>query len=82
MKKDNQNNSYRTSDLALAGALCVSGFVVERVEKINPKRSVFIFDNSTELEEAINKYWSGRLEIEPQAYFYQLKNLKARIYQY
>jgi hypothetical protein len=74
-------SSFRTSDLPLAGALCVLGFMVEEVEKVNPKRSVFIFDNSKELEKAVNDYWAGRLTVEPQKYFYQLKNLKARIYQ-
>jgi len=72
---------FRTADLALTAALCVSGFVVEEMERVNPTRSVFIFQNSAELQGAVNGYWRGDLRVEPQAFFNQLKTLKARIYE-
>lgn len=73
--------TYRTADLALTAALCVSGFVVEEMEKVNPKRSVFVFENGEELLEAVNQYWRQEMRIEPQDYFNQLKIIKARIYE-
>ena len=78
----NQNNKdFRTADLALTAALCVSGFVVEEVDKVSPKRAVFVFKKGEKLLEAINKYWRQEMRVEPQDYFNQLKIIKARIYE-
>ncbi len=73
--------TYRTADLALTAALCVSGFIVEEMEKVNPQRSVFVFEKGEELLEAVNQYWRREMRIEPQDYFNQLKIIKARIYE-
>ena len=78
----NQNNKdFRPADLALTAALCVSGFVVEEVDKVSPQRSVFVFQNGEKLLEAINQYWRQEMRVEPQDYFNQLKIIKARIYE-
>jgi uncharacterized protein DUF5659 len=71
---------YRTSDLSLTAALTAGGFVVLEIETLNPKRSVFIFANSPTLQGVVSQYWNRQLRIEPQAYFNELKTLKARIY--
>lgn len=75
------NRDFRTADLALTAALCVSGFVVEDVDRVSPQRSVFVFENGEELREAVNRYWKRELRVEPQDYFNQLKTIKARIYE-
>ena len=72
---------YRTADLALAAALCVSRFAVEHVERESQRRLVFVFERNERLSEAVDKYWRGELLVDPQTYFNQLKVLKARIYQ-
>ena len=74
---------YRTSDLALAATLGVSGFVIEDVEKTCSLRSVFVIKKPIELDmdETIRRYWRGEMKVEPQSYFNQLKILKTRIYQ-
>ena len=74
------NDFYRTSDLALVATLCVLGFVVEEVENGNFQRSIFLLSNSARLKKTVNQYWRGKLKVEPQAYFNQLKILKTRIY--
>jgi len=81
MRFQNQTNVFRTADLAMTAALCVSGFIVDEMERVSPTRSVFIFTDSAELKETISQYWRGELRVEPQAYFNQLKILKARIYE-
>ncbi|MCX6761120.1 MAG: DUF5659 domain-containing protein [Candidatus Nealsonbacteria bacterium] len=81
MNSSNTKDIFRTADLAITAALSVSGFVVDEVEKVSPTRSVFIFIDSAELQEAINKFWRGEMLIEPMAFFNQLKLLKARIYE-
>lgn len=78
----NQNNrDFRTADFALTAALCVSGFVVEELDRVSPQRSVFVFQNGDELLEAVNQYWRRELRVEPQDYFNQLKIIKARLYE-
>ena len=81
MTSANTNDEFRTADLSLTAALCVSGFVVQEMERVSPTRSVFIFNDSIELQETVNGYWRGDLQVEPQAFFNQLKTLKARIYE-
>lgn len=82
MSMTTQNNiDFRTADLALTAALCVSGFVVEEMDRVSPSRSVFVFEKGEELLEAVNQYWRKELRVEPQDYFNQLKILKARIYE-
>lgn len=81
MTRNTTQEFFRTADLALCGALCVLGFVVEEVDRVDTRRSVFIFRSSDELREVVSGYWRGELRVEPQAYFNQLKVLKARIYE-
>lgn len=81
MSRDNEIEVFKTADLPLAAALSVFGFIVEKVERVDSRRSVFIFNNSDELQEAVSNYWKGGMLIEPQKYFNQLKTLKARIYE-
>lgn len=78
---NNTQEYYRTADLALTAALCVAGFVVVDVDSVSPQRSVFIFQNSLELEKTVDQYWRGESRVDPQAYFQHLKIIKARIYQ-
>ena len=77
----NEKETFRTADLSLTASLCVSGFVVKEVERVDPKRSIFIFEKSEKLLKEVDKYWRKEMKLEPQEYFYQLKILKARIYE-
>ena len=81
MKENTSEGMYRTADLALAAALCVSRFGVENVDRVSHNRLVFVFERNERLNEAVERYWRGELLVEPQTFFNQLKVLKARIYQ-
>ena len=76
-----QNKLYKTADLPQVAALSVHGFAVKDVERSNTQRVFFLFNNSKQLEEFVAEYWKGRIKVEPQNYFNQLKLLKGRIYQ-
>jgi hypothetical protein len=82
MSRAKEIEMFKTADLPLAAALCVAGFIVEEMERSDARRSIFIFENSAELQEQIRRYWRGAILVEPQAYFSQCKALKARIYEY
>ena len=82
MKSQNLNTFYRTSDLALCGALVCLGFVVQEVERVNPSRVVFIFQDSSQLQEVVGEFWRNELKVDPLKYFSEIKLLKARIYKH
>jgi len=76
----NTNNYYRTSDLALVVAMSLS-FPIEALERESSGKVYFLFRKNNEgFEDTLQKYWSRELRIEPQAFFNQLKVIKARIY--
>ena len=77
---DDPQYFFHTSDLALATAISVSGVAIEAMQQTESERMNFIFAKSEKLTDLVNQFWRGELRIEPQAYFNQLKVLKARIY--
>lgn len=78
---ENRDYFFKTSDLALATAICVFGVAIEATEQADDgRRTVFIFNKSDKLTDITSRFWIGELSIEPQAYFNQLKILKTRIY--
>ena len=79
MKIKNENNLFRTSDLALAAVLSLS-FSIEFIDKENPSKAYFVFSKTKELDDSIEKYWRGDLKVEPQGYHAQLRVIKARLY--
>jgi|WetSurMetagenome_2_1015567.scaffolds.fasta_scaffold52588_5 hypothetical protein len=77
----NNKDVFQTADLSLAVALCVSGYVVAEMNRVSPTRSMFVFEDSAELQATMSGYWRGELRVEPQSFFNQMKILKARIYE-
>jgi len=75
-----QKNIYRTSDLALAATISIS-YPIQAIDRVtNFSKAYFLFRRAKELEQLIEKYWRQELRVEPQAYFNQLKIIKARLY--
>lgn len=69
---------FRTSDLALAATLSITQKIVA-LDRQGGK-TFFVFRNNRTLSELVSSYWQGEIQIEPQAYFNQLKALKTRLY--
>lgn len=74
------SNYYETSDLGLAAALLTYGSVLVRVNKENPKRAIFIFATSRELNDLVEAFRAGSLSVSALSYFENTKRLKSRIY--
>ncbi|MBI2085951.1 hypothetical protein HYT74_01270 [Candidatus Daviesbacteria bacterium] len=71
---------YKTSDLALTSVLALY-FPLETIDKTqNPYKAQFVFKRDRQLDQLIESYWHGKVRVEPQAYFNQLKSIKARLY--
>ena len=73
---------FRTSDLALATAISVSGIAIEAMQQTEGQRQFFIFAKSAKLTDLVNEFWRGEMRVEPQAFFNQLKTLKTRLYRH
>ena len=71
---------FHTNDLALAATLVVCGYKLTQVDRGNPRRVIFIFDNSFQLAAAIDSYWQDELSVSPKKYFDTVRDLKSRIY--
>lgn len=75
------NQYYKTADLALIAVILL--FIpdsLEVVDRGNPHKVFFCFGKSPELDSLVKRYWSRELQVEPQAFFNQLKQVKVRIY--
>lgn len=73
------NDYYSTPDLALATVISLS-YPVEAIDRQNPHKALFLFKREPGLDQLVEAYWRKELKVEPQDYFSQLKNLKARLY--
>ena len=76
----NQDNLYQTSDLALATVISL-WYPIETIDRLSPQKAQFVFKSSNELDGLVEKYWRKEVKIEPQAFFQQLRILKARLYE-
>jgi hypothetical protein len=71
---------YESSDLALVAYLSLS-FPIESINKSNPRKAVFNFVQTTELDKQANAFWRGETRVEPRAYFDALRRIKSRLYE-
>ncbi len=74
------SQQFETSDLGLATALVSSGNSLFSVDKSNPRRVIFIFNQTSELSDKVDQYWSGQLHVAANSYMDHVKYLKAMIY--
>ena len=74
------NNYFETSELSLSSALLCLGYKLLIVEKRNPK-SLFMFERTEFIDQAIQGFWAGEVRVEPKAYFNAIKEVKSRLYQ-
>lgn len=84
MKIDNVNKLpvqqfYKTSDLGLATTLSLH-FPVKTIFRSNPRKVLFVFEQTDELNDFVDKYWRNGIVVEPQTFTNQIKNIKTRIY--
>ena len=75
----NEVDYYRTSDLGLASTIALF-YPIETINKQNPRKAEFVFRKEKSLDALVEQYWRGLLQVEPQAYFQQLRLVKARLY--
>ncbi len=77
----NENDYYKTTDIALATALHCYGLKLDAIDKTNPSRASFVFERNKGLDELIQAFWSHSLKVDPLTFFNELKQVKTRLYQ-
>ena len=79
MNQQTSSDTYVTSDLALATTISLQ-FPIQNIDRSNPRKAVFVFLRSTELEDLVEGYFRNELKISPQTFFNQLRDIKSRLY--
>lgn len=80
LETDNQINDFSTFDLGCSAALISVGFNLVSLDKQNPRRVLFVFGIKVGIDETVNDYFSGRLQVDARTLFDNIKMLKNRIY--
>jgi hypothetical protein len=75
-----QNKLFSTSDLGLASSLISTNYTLINLNKLNPKKVLFIFQKDDGIDEVIEDYWSDNLQVSARSYFDNIKMLKSRVY--
>ena len=73
-------NCYETYDLGLAAALRTCGYQLIGFEPTASRRVAFVFEATPSLDEAIQRFWTGRLSVDALSYFGSVKLLKTQIH--
>ena len=74
------NQLFESSDLALVTFLSLL-FPIDNIDRSNPRRAVFLFKQTEELNKQVQAFWRGETHVEPRAYFDALRRIKSRLYE-
>jgi hypothetical protein len=78
----NQNQYQKTTSLALAAAIqAYSENKLLFVERSLTNKSTFVFADTPDLTQTINKFWRKELLLDALTYFEALRYIKARLYE-
>jgi len=71
---------FRSSDFYLVAFLFAKGAVLVGIDKTNPKRAIFAFEKSAEMEQEADDYLNNRASVNPKVFMYAIKELKQKLY--
>jgi len=80
MEKQN-NSTFSTDNFQLAAYLLAESCKLLMVDKFNPRRAVFMFEESERRQKLNQKFISYQALVEPHRFFSAQKDLKQLIYQ-
>ena len=80
VKQNTDKEPFTTYDIGVSTALLCSGYTLLSVDKDNPHKSLFIFNNEVSIEKTANQFFSNTLTVKAREFFDQLKALKNLIY--
>jgi len=74
------NNEYESNDLCLITTLHYMSVPILRINAKNPKKVIFVFENSEALAKILSEYFRSNLLVDPVKFFQTLKIVKSSIY--
>ncbi len=77
---DDYERYYYSSDIDVASTLVCKGYELVDVVPVNPTKATFAFKNHPAILDAVDGFWSNRIEVRPLEFANARKNLKSRIY--
>lgn len=60
----NENEQWKTAELALASALSLHGFPLLALDRSQGRRVFFVFSNSSELQSTVGDFWNGTVPVD------------------
>lgn len=73
-------NTFKTSDFQLSCCLVSIGFKLDCLDRSNPKRIEFCFEQTDSLNQVVQSFWKNELTLSPIDLFNAQKFLKSQIY--
>lgn len=70
----------KTSDFTLASTLLTLGFDIIGIDKTNPRRVVFYYRRTSEVEVALKKYDNNEIVVNPKQFVFSQREIRGRIH--
>lgn len=82
MKNDDKSylDVLKTSDFTLASTLYCLGYDITGIDKNTPKRVVFYFRKTSDLEATVDKYFKNQVKINPLNFDRAQREIRAQIH--
>jgi hypothetical protein len=77
---DDYENYYYSNDIDVASVLICKGYELQDVVPISHNKATFVFKNNEVITDAVEGFWSNRIEVHPLEFANHRKNLKSRIF--
>ena len=74
-------NTFSTDSFVLASYLLCESFNLISIDRTNPRRMVFVFDDTVNRPSLVELFFSYKAQIEPNRFYSAQRNLKQLIYQ-
>lgn len=77
---DDHIHHYYTSDIDIAAMLVCKDYILVDIAPSGVNKATFIFKNHLNIADAVDGFWSNRIEVHPLEFANNRKNLKTRLF--
>ena len=77
---ENQIELFKTTDIKSSAYLLTKGISIVKIIKTDPRKIIFCFQDSTNLKELLQQYWTNRASVNPRLLFDNFDYLKDLIH--
>src|SRR5574343_594982 len=77
---DDYKHYYYSNDIDVASTLICKGYELVDITPVSHNKATFVFKNHSAITDAVEGFWSNRIEVRPLEFANVRKNLKSRIF--